>query len=372
MKQNWRAKLMASKAVEINPEPPEPQPPPIIANNPKPSKAATAKAKKAAAAAAAAAAQQNSSNSATSSGTNANASSDIKPSITQLQSNMVNGAGTIVGPTTSAAANNSAAMNGGLKQELGKSVSTLSGGLGNSLQKSNVIGNAQTGATPVASSSGIGGGVGGSQQQSTNSTIPIVATLDPNRIMPVNITLPAQTGSMNTESRVLTIHVPASALQDNQLTQILTAHLISSIMSLPTTLASSVLQQHVNAALINSNMQKSFNASKQLDGAVDTSDEDESEESDDNMDNDDDDDLDKDDDEDAENDGGAEEEPLNSDDDVTDEDASDVFETDNVIVCQYDKITRSRNKWKFYLKDGIMNIGGKDYVFQKSNGDAEW
>lgn len=36
------------------------------------------------------------------------------------------------------------------------------------------------------------------------------------------------------------------------------------------------------------------------------------------------------------------------------------------------QITRSRNKWKFYLKDGIMNIGGKDYVFQKSNGDAEW
>lgn len=70
--------------------------------------------------------------------------------------------------------------------------------------------------------------------------------------------------------------------------------------------------------------------------------------------------------------GGPEEEPLNSEDDVTDEDASDLFDTDNVIVCQYDKITRSRNKWKFYLKDGIMNINGKDYVFQKSNGDAEW
>jgi transcription initiation factor TFIIA large subunit len=38
-------------------------------------------------------------------------------------------------------------------------------------------------------------------------------------------------------------------------------------------------------------------------------------------------------------------------------------------ICQ---INRSRNKWKFYLKDGIMSIGGKDYVFQKSNGDAEW
>ncbi|XP_053969453.1 transcription initiation factor IIA subunit 1 isoform X1 [Anastrepha ludens] len=382
MKQNWRSKLMASKAVEINTEPQESQPPPIVANNPKPSKAAVAKAKKAAAAAAAAAAQQNSNNNASSSGIGAgasNASIDMKPNISQLQTNVTNGGGTLTtttggsgGPTTSAAANSAAAMNGAVKQEILKSATAQSGSAANNLQKSNVIGGSSQATGPVASSSGLGGAASNSQQQSANSTIPIVATLDPNRIMPVNITLPAQTGSMSTESRVLTIHVPASALQDNQLTQILTAHLISSIMSLPTTLASSVLQQHVNAALINSNMQKSFNATKQLDGAVDTSDEDESEESDDNMDNDDDDDLDKDDDEDAENDGGAEEEPLNSDDDVTDEDASDVFETDNVIVCQYDKITRSRNKWKFYLKDGIMNIGGKDYVFQKSNGDAEW
>lgn len=36
--------------------------------------------------------------------------------------------------------------------------------------------------------------------------------------------------------------------------------------------------------------------------------------------------------------GGAEEEPLNSEDDVTDEDAADLFETDNVVVCQYDKV----------------------------------
>lgn len=37
-------------------------------------------------------------------------------------------------------------------------------------------------------------------------------------------------------------------------------------------------------------------------------------------------------------DGGAEEEPLNSEDDVTDEDAADLFETENVVVCQYDKV----------------------------------
>ena len=36
------------------------------------------------------------------------------------------------------------------------------------------------------------------------------------------------------------------------------------------------------------------------------------------------------------------------------------------------QITRSRNKWKFYLKDGIMNLSGKDFVFLKANGDAEW
>nr|CAD7568268.1 unnamed protein product [Timema californicum] len=65
-------------------------------------------------------------------------------------------------------------------------------------------------------------------------------------------------------------------------------------------------------------------------------------------------------------------EPLNSGDDVSDDDPTDLFDTDNVVVCQYDKITRSRNKWKFYLKDGIMSLGGKDYVFQKANGDAEW
>lgn len=36
------------------------------------------------------------------------------------------------------------------------------------------------------------------------------------------------------------------------------------------------------------------------------------------------------------------------------------------------QITRSKNKWKFNLKDGIMNLSSKDYVFQKANGEAEW
>lgn len=74
--------------------------------------------------------------------------------------------------------------------------------------------------------------------------------------------------------------------------------------------------------------------------------------SDDALDGDEDDDIDKDDDDDLDVEGRAEEEPLNSEDDVTDEDASDLFDTDNVVVCQYDKVFIF---WlKFYY--GIYNL----------------
>uniref|UniRef100_A0A3Q2CLS0 General transcription factor IIA, 1-like n=1 Tax=Cyprinodon variegatus TaxID=28743 RepID=A0A3Q2CLS0_CYPVA len=66
------------------------------------------------------------------------------------------------------------------------------------------------------------------------------------------------------------------------------------------------------------------------------------------------------------------EDPLNSGDDVVEQDIPDLFDTDNVIVCQYDKIHRSKNRWKFHLKDGVMSYGGRDYVFSKAIGEAEW
>ncbi|CAK6951669.1 TFIIA-alpha and beta-like factor [Scomber scombrus] len=67
-----------------------------------------------------------------------------------------------------------------------------------------------------------------------------------------------------------------------------------------------------------------------------------------------------------------EEDPLNSGDDVIEQDIPDLFDTDNIIVCQYDKIHRSKNRWKFHLKDGVMCYGGRDYVFSKAVGEAEW
>ncbi|XP_037321949.1 TFIIA-alpha and beta-like factor [Pungitius pungitius] len=66
------------------------------------------------------------------------------------------------------------------------------------------------------------------------------------------------------------------------------------------------------------------------------------------------------------------EDPLNSGDDVVEQDIPDLFDTDNVIVCQYDKIHRSKNRWKFHLKDGVMCYGGRDYIFSKAVGEAEW
>ncbi|XP_075700597.1 transcription initiation factor IIA subunit 1 isoform X2 [Rhinoderma darwinii] len=104
----------------------------------------------------------------------------------------------------------------------------------------------------------------------------------------------------------------------------------------------------------------------QVDGAGDTSSE-EDEEEDEDYDDEEEEDKEKD-----GEDGQVEEEPLNSEDDVSDEEGQELFDTENVVVCQYDKIHRSKNKWKFHLKDGIMNLNGRDFVFSKAIGDAEW
>lgn len=43
-----------------------------------------------------------------------------------------------------------------------------------------------------------------------------------------------------------------------------------------------------------------------------------------------------------------------------------------IMLCLYDKVQRVKNKWKFILKEGIANIHGKDYVFQKASGESDW
>ncbi|XP_059481072.1 transcription initiation factor IIA subunit 1 [Neocloeon triangulifer] len=224
---------------------------------------------------------------------------------------------------------------------------------------------------------------------------------DLGRMVPIQITLPPQPGSAETQPRVLNIQVPAAALQGNQLHQILSGPVMTATLALPPVVASSLLQTHILAALqgqaqANTLVNRTVTAQAipvtqaattvaaassvaaqqaqqrvfQVDGLGDSSDDD-IDDDDDGDDDDDDADSTKDDSA-GEESGGNEEEPLNSGDDVSDEDVAEQFDTDNVVVCQYDKVTRSRNRWKFYLKDGIMNLNGRDFVFQKANGDAEW
>lgn len=187
------------------------------------------------------------------------------------------------------------------------------------------------------------------------------------KMVPIQITLPAQPGT-NIGPRVLTIQVPAMALQGNQLHKVLTGPIITAAMSLPPPLASTILQQHVNDALSqqqqvvrqitkpviqtdgmhlldSSDEDEKPSTSKineqsvmrlQVDGPMDTSDEEE--EGTDEDEGSDDVDEDKEEEEQEVDEGGPEEEPLNSEDDVTDEDPADLFDTENVVVCQYDKV----------------------------------
>ncbi|KAJ7537397.1 hypothetical protein O6H91_11G004500 [Diphasiastrum complanatum] len=68
--------------------------------------------------------------------------------------------------------------------------------------------------------------------------------------------------------------------------------------------------------------------------------------------------------------------PLNEDDDEDDLDdvdqGDDEPKTNHLVLAQFEKVTRSKNKWKCILKDGIMNLNHKDILFVKGNGEFEF
>ena len=68
---------------------------------------------------------------------------------------------------------------------------------------------------------------------------------------------------------------------------------------------------------------------------------------------------------------------INSDLDDPDDDGApgmgdDEEEYGDTILCTYDKVQRVKNKWKCTLKDGVMSVGGKEWVFHKGMGEYEW
>jgi len=70
-------------------------------------------------------------------------------------------------------------------------------------------------------------------------------------------------------------------------------------------------------------------------------------------------------------------EAINSD--LDDSDTGDEEDPDeggagesDIVFCTYDKVARVKNKWKCILKDGMIHVNGKDYLFAKCTGEFEW
>ncbi|OQR77459.1 transcription initiation factor IIA subunit 1-like [Tropilaelaps mercedesae] len=67
-------------------------------------------------------------------------------------------------------------------------------------------------------------------------------------------------------------------------------------------------------------------------------------------------------------------EVLNSGDDEDDAAGENerLDDIENIVVCQYAKVHRKGAHWKVRLTQGIMNIDGKDHVFSRMDGEADW
>lgn len=68
---------------------------------------------------------------------------------------------------------------------------------------------------------------------------------------------------------------------------------------------------------------------------------------------------------------------LDDDDDDDDNDDDDGNEEagtmdENVVLCQYEKVSRTRNKWRCIFKSGLIHVNGVDYAFSRANGEFEW
>ncbi|SMN22160.1 similar to Saccharomyces cerevisiae YOR194C TOA1 TFIIA large subunit [Maudiozyma saulgeensis] len=61
-----------------------------------------------------------------------------------------------------------------------------------------------------------------------------------------------------------------------------------------------------------------------------------------------------------------------SDDDYLISEGEDDGPDENLMLCLYDKVTRTKARWKCSLKDGVVTIDHKDYTFQKAQVEAEW
>ncbi|KAK9734727.1 hypothetical protein RND81_04G159600 [Saponaria officinalis] len=66
--------------------------------------------------------------------------------------------------------------------------------------------------------------------------------------------------------------------------------------------------------------------------------------------------------------------PLNEndDDDLDEVDQGEELNTTHLVLAQFDKVTRTKSRWKCTLKDGIMRINNKDILFNKASGEFDF
>lgn len=44
----------------------------------------------------------------------------------------------------------------------------------------------------------------------------------------------------------------------------------------------------------------------------------------------------------------------------------------NVVIAQFEKVSRTKSRWKCQLKDGIITINGQDYLFHRASGEMQF
>lgn len=67
----------------------------------------------------------------------------------------------------------------------------------------------------------------------------------------------------------------------------------------------------------------------------------------------------------------AQEDELSEEEDDEDEEEYDDNPAD-FITAQYEKVQRTKQKYKCIFKDVVMHINGKDYVVKRINADIEY
>ena len=64
----------------------------------------------------------------------------------------------------------------------------------------------------------------------------------------------------------------------------------------------------------------------------------------------------------------ADDEQLSPDDSGDEEEEDE--DVQNFLCAQFEKVNRTKNRWKINMKDGVFHINGKDLLFRRANG--EW